>query len=203
MDKFGYARVSSISQNLDRQIEALEQAGCQKIIKEKRSGKNIGERPELLHLLDLLREDDELVVVSLDRISRDYDDIQSIVKELRDKGVKLTVLDMPYLNSNTNNEALDKMLQDLFLSVMGFVSQNEREKIRERQRQGIELAKKKGKYKGKKVVYGPKAKNKKNRLVYEKVCEELDKDTPILTIANSLGISRQTVYNIKKRRDDC
>lgn len=196
MDTFGYARVSSNDQNLDRQLEQLKEYGCDKIYKEKISGKNIDDRKELQALLNILREDDELVVISLDRLSRNYDDIQSIVKQLRDKGVKLTVLDMPYLSSNTNNPALDKMLQDLFLSVMAFVSENEREKIRERQKQGIEIAKAKGVYKGRQTEYSNDSKDPQKKYIYESIVNDLKAGEPKMRIAKKYGVSRTTVYKI-------
>lgn len=198
MDKFGYARVSTQDQNLARQLKQLKDYGCDKIYQEKVSGKNISDREELQKLLSILREDDELVVISLDRLSRNYDDIQSIVKQLRDKGVKFTVLDMPYLSSNTNNPTLDKMMQDLFLSVMSFVSENEREKIRERQRQGIELAKQRGAYKGRQTEYSKNSKDPQKQLIYNTIVELLEKGEPKQRIAKKTGVSRPTVYKIAK-----
>lgn len=202
MDKFGYARVSTREQNLDRQLEQLEEYGCDKVVQEKQSGKNIDDRKELQQLLSILREDDELVVVSLDRLSRNYDDIQSIVKQLRDKGVKFTVLDMPYLSSSTNNPALDKMMQDLFLSVMSFVSENEREKIRERQRQGIELAKERGVYKGRKTEYSKDSENPQKKLIYDTIVDLLRKGEPKQRIAKKTGVSRTTVYKIARELEE-
>lgn len=196
MDTFGYARVSSTDQNLQRQLEQLKEYGCDKIYQEKKSGKNIAKREELQKLLSILREDDELVVISLDRLSRNYDDIQSIVKQLRDKGVKFTVLDMPYLSSNTDNPTLDKMMQDLFLSVMSFVSQNEREKIRERQRQGIELAKERGAYKGRKTEYCKESKDPQKKYIYESIVNDLKAGEPKMRIAKKYGVSRTTIYKI-------
>lgn len=200
--KIGYARVSTREQNLDRQLEQLEEYGCDKVVQEKQSGKNIDDRKELQQLLSILREDDELVVVSLDRLSRNYDDIQSIVKQLRDKGVKFTVLDMPYLSSSTNNPALDKMMQDLFLSVMSFVSENEREKIRERQRQGIELAKERGVYKGRKTEYSKDSENPQKKLIYDTIVDLLRKGEPKQRIAKKTGVSRTTVYKIARELEE-
>lgn len=202
MDTFGYARVSSTDQNLDRQIEQLKEYGCDKIYQEKQSGKNIDDRKELQKLLSILREDDELVVISLDRLSRNYDDIQSIVKQLREKGVKFTVLDMPYLSSSTNNPTLDKMMQDLFLSVMSFVSENEREKIRERQRQGIELAKERGAYKGRQTEYSKDSKDPQKKLIYDTIVDLLRKGEPKQRIAKKTGVSRTTVYKIARELEE-
>lgn len=198
MDRFGYARISSTDQNLERQLEQLNEYKCDKIYQEKISGKNISDRKELQKLLSILREDDELVIASLDRLSRNYDDIQSIVKQLRDKGVKLTVLDMQYLNINTGNDVMDKMLFDMFISVMSFVSQNEREKIRERQRQGIELAKQRGAYKGRKTEYSIDSKDPQKRIIYQSIVKGLLNDEPKQYIARVNNVSRTTVYKIDK-----
>lgn len=202
MDTFGYARVSTQDQNLARQLKQLKEYGCDKIYQEKKSGKNIEEREELQKLLSILREDDELVIASLDRLSRNYDDIQAIVKQLRNKGVKFTVLDMPYMNNNSNDPLFDKMMQDLFISVMGFVSQNEREKIKDRQRQGIELAKQRGAYKGRQTEYCANSKDPQKRLIYNTIVDLLAKGEPKQRIAKQTGVSRPTVYKIEKEMQE-
>lgn len=194
-----YARVSSKDQNLARQIERAKKVKAKKIFVEKISGKNL-DRPELKRMMNYLREGDTLEVVSLDRLSRNYNDLKELVQKLRSKKVKLIVDDLP--QAQTNNELVDQFMMDIMIQLMGFVAQNEREKIRERQEQGIRIAKNKGLYKGGTVKYSSTAKDPKNRLVWETVVKMLKSSDPyysISKIARKAGISRQQVYRIKKR----
>ena len=133
-----YCRVSSKDQNLDRQLERAKEVKADKIFTDKFSGKNL-DRPALKKMLDYIREGDTLEVVSLDRLSRDYNDLKELVQQMRKMGVKLIVDDLP--QANTDNELVDQFMMDMMIQLMGFVAQNEREKIRERQAQGIKLAK--------------------------------------------------------------
>lgn len=97
--------------------------------------------------MNYIREDDTVEVLSLDRLSRSYQDIQHLVQQFKDKQVKLIVDDLP--QTHTGNDLVDQFMLDMMINLMGFVAQNEREKIRERQRQGIEQAKKRGAFKRK------------------------------------------------------
>lgn len=192
-----YCRVSSRDQNLARQLERAKKAGADKIFADKFSGKNL-DRPEFQKMMQYLREGDVLEVSSLDRLSRDYDDLQDLVSKLRKMKVKLIADDLPQLN--TGNDLMDRAMMDMFVSLIGFVAQNERQKIRERQRQGIELAKARGVYKGGKIKYGPDAKDPRNRIVWEQVVKMLkSKQYPISMIARTTGLSRTQVYRIKNR----
>lgn len=192
-----YCRVSSRDQNLARQLERAKQVKADKIFADKFSGKNL-DRPEFRKMMQYLREGDVLEVSSLDRLSRDYDDLQDLVSKLRKMKVKLIADDLPQLN--TGNDLMDRAMMDMFVSLIGFVAQNERQKIRERQRQGIELAKARGVYKGGKIKYGPDAKDPKNRIVWEQVVKMLkSKQYPISMIARTTGLSRTQVYRIKNR----
>ena len=144
---YGYARVSTKDQNLSRQLEQLKKENCNKIFKEKVSGKNIEDRIEIQKLLNILKASDTVVISSLDRLSRNYEDIKHLYNEIVNvKHCNLLVLDMPCLSAN-NDSLISKFMNELILNVLAFVSENEKEKIRERQKQGIEIAKKKGKYK--------------------------------------------------------
>ena len=145
-----YARVSSKGQNLDRQLARAKEVEADKIFTDKFSGKNT-DRPGLHELLDYVREGDTVEVVSLDRLSRNYQDIQRLVQELKNKGVSLIVDDLP--QTHTGNDLVDQFMLDMMINLMGFVAQNEREKIKERQRQGIAQAKKRGAYKGRPVKF--------------------------------------------------
>nr|WP_187239730.1 recombinase family protein [Lacticaseibacillus paracasei] len=197
MMKVGYARVSSTDQNLARQLEHLQQAGAEKIFQEKVSGKDVEHRPELLKALDYVRQGDVLVVDSLDRLSRDYDDAGNLIRRLRGEGVKLDVLDAPFLSSKTGNADLDKMMSDLFVTILSYIAQNERKEIKARQRAGIELAKKRGAYKGKPRLYAPDSPDRKKRFIYQQVVKLLKEGTPIAQIARTAGLSRSQVYRIR------
>ena len=198
--KIGYIRASTKDQNLARQIEMMKQEGVNKVFSEKVSGKDMN-RKELKALLKFAREGDEIIVSSLDRLGRDYQDIKEIVRQLQQRCIRLTIIDAPFLNFNTGNNTLDTAMFDMFLSLLGYIAQNEREKILERQRQGIKLAKQRGVYKGRPIQYHEHAKNAKDRLIYHNVKRMLEEHVPVTQIAKENGISRQTVYIIRKRLD--
>lgn len=190
-----YCRVSSKDQNLARQLARAKEVHADKIFADKISGKNL-DRPEFQKMMKYLREGDVLEVVSLDRLSRNYKDLKDLVSKFRDMKVKLIADDLPQLNSD--NELINNFMMDLLISMMGFVAQNEREKIRERQRQGIELAKKAGKYTGRVIKYSPNAKDPKNRWVWETVTKMLDsKKYSMSEIGRAVGIGRNQVYRIR------
>ena len=190
-----YCRVSAKDQNLARQLERAKEVHADKVFSDKVSGKNL-DRPAFTKMMRYLREGDVLEVVSLDRLSRNYKDLKDLVSKLRDMKVKFIADDLPQTNSD--NELINNFMMDLIISVMGFVAQNEREKIRERQRQGIELAKKAGKYTGRVIKYSPNAKRPQDRWTWEKVTEMLDsKKYSMYEIGRAVGIGRNQVYRIK------
>lgn len=158
-----YVRVSSKDQNLERQLFRAKQANADKVFEDKKSGKNI-DRPGLKEMLNYIREGDTLEVVSLDRLSRNYNDIKKLVQLFKEKKVKLLVDDLPV--THTGNDLVDNFLLDIMINLMGFVAENERQKIRERQRQGIVRAKQNGKYKGRSKKYSPTSTSREGRLVY-------------------------------------
>lgn len=190
-----YCRVSSKDQNLARQLARAKEVHADKVFSDKISGKNL-DRPEFSKMMKYLREGDVLEVVSLDRLSRNYKDLKDLVSKLRDMGVKLIADDLPQLNSD--NELINNFMMDLLINMMGFVAQNEREKIRERQAQGIALAKKMGKYHGRVIKYSPTSKDPKNRWVWETVTNMLDsKKYSMSEIGRAVGIGRNQVYRIR------
>ena len=144
---YGYVRVSTKNQNEDRQLVAMRDFGIpeDRIIVEKQSGKDFESRPLYQKLLRRLRAGDTLVVLSIDRLGRNYEEIleqwRLITKE---RGVYIVVLDMPLLNTQDCNEPVRKLITDLVLQVFSYVAQTERENIRVRQREGIEAAKARG-----------------------------------------------------------
>lgn len=194
----GYMRVSTLDQQLDRQLIQLEEAGCEKIFEEKVSGKNVSDRDVFKDCLTFLRQADTLVVTSLDRLGRQYQDITHIVNELNQRDIKLMVLDMPFLNVNIEDESMARLLKDMIINLLSYVAETERQKMLERQAQGIAIAKKKGVYKGKPFEYSPTAKNKHKRIIYFNIIDELKKGTAISQIARKYGVSRKLVYRIRK-----
>jgi DNA invertase Pin-like site-specific DNA recombinase len=198
MAKFGYIRVSTLEQHVERQVAELLAVGVDQdfLYIDKASGKDTN-RPQFQELMKTIRQKDELVVSSLDRLGRNYDDILVTVKDLRSRGVKLTILDASFLNFNTGNPTLDKAMFDMFLSLLSYISQNEREKILERQRAGIEQAKLRGVYKGQPPRYCANAKGK-DLAVYQKVVSLIEQGVPKTRIAAITGISRGTVYKIAR-----
>lgn len=139
--KIGYVRVSTEEQNEARQVEALEKLGVEKIYIEKKSGKNL-DRPVLQEMLDFIREGDTVYVHDLSRISRSLTDLLNLVELLHKKRVHL-VSEKESVNTETPTGRL-------FLSIVGAINEFERTNLLERQREGIEIAKREGKYKGRK-----------------------------------------------------
>lgn len=139
----GYARVSSGSQSLDVQLEALAAAGCEKVFSEKKSGTSAAERTALEDALDFVREGDTLVVMRLDRLARSSIDLHNIIARLTKKGVKFRCLQQSGVDTDTG-------MGKLVLAILGAVAEFETDIRKERQREGIEKAKAAGKYRGRK-----------------------------------------------------
>lgn len=196
-----YARVSSQDQNLDRQLSRANAVNADKIFTDKLSGKNT-DRPGLTAMFDYVREGDKVEVVSLDRLSRNYQDIKKLVQQLKDKKVKLIVDDLP--QTHTNNSLVDEFMLDIMINLMGFVADNERQKIRERQRQGIEQAKRRGAYQGRPKKYAPDSKDREGWLVFNNVKRAYlaGNYTSKSELAKRNGLSRQQLYRIIKLIDD-
>lgn len=178
----GYIRVSTLDQNTVRQEEQLEGFNLDAVFTDKASGKDTA-RPELQAALKHLRKGDTLIVHSMDRLARNLDDLRSIVKGLTDKGVAVQ-----FIKESMTFTGEDSPMAQLMLSVMGAFAEFERSLIKERQREGIAVAKTKGVYTGRKpilsdtqaaeLVAKDKANGGKNRAA----------------LAREYGISRETFY---------
>ena len=144
----GYARVSTIDQNLDRQIENLQSFGAEKIFTEKQSGKSVENRPIFQEVLNFLRMGDRLIIESLDRLGRNYDEIIQTVNYLKEKEAQLMITSLPMMNEVIGNPLLDKFMKDLIIQILAMISEQERNESKRRQAQGIKIAKEKGVYKG-------------------------------------------------------
>ncbi|MDT2597472.1 recombinase family protein [Enterococcus dongliensis] len=195
MTKIGYARVSSKEQNLERQFELLKCAEVKKIFYDKLSGKD-NNRPQLKEMLNYIREDDIIVVSELDRLGRNNKEITSIMNQIQDKGATIEILNLPSL-SGIQDDNLRRLLNNLIIELFKYTAENERKQIRERQRQGIELAKEKGKYRGRPLAYSADSTDKQKRVTHEKIVEMLGEDVPITQISKELDVSRNTIYRIR------
>ena len=193
----GYARVSSIDQNLERQLENLKTFGVEKIFTEKQSGKSIENRPVLQEVLNFVRMGDRFIVESIDRLGRNYDEIIETVGYLKEKDVQLMITSLPMMNEVIDNPLLDKFMKDLIVQILAMVSEQERNESKRRQAQGIQVAKEKGVYKGRPLLYSPNAKDPQKRVIYHRVVEMLEEGQAISKIAKEVNITRQTVYRIK------
>ncbi|HEY7552922.1 MAG TPA: recombinase family protein [Hyphomicrobiaceae bacterium] len=174
---YGYARVSSIDQELSVQKAALKAAGCTVIRAEKVSGTSRKGRTELETLMDFLRAGDTLVVTRIDRLARSLRDLQNLVHELQEKGVYLKATEQPIDTSTPAGKA--------FLGMLGVFAEFETNLRRERQMEGINAAKERGVYKGRKPSIDP-----------AEVRRLQEKGLGATEIAKQLGIGRASVYRV-------
>lgn len=148
---YGYIRVSSTDQNGDRQLIAMKEKTVPEcnVYMDKQSGKDF-ERPEYKRLLRRLRQGDLLYILSIDRLGRNYLEVQEQWRKLtKEIGVDICVIDMPLLDTRQGKDLMGTFIADLVLQILSFVAQNERENIRKRQEEGIAAAKARG------VRFGP------------------------------------------------
>ena len=179
--KIGYARVSTEDQNLARQLEELDKLKLIKVFTDKSSGKDTN-REGFQQMMDYVREGDELYVLSMDRLARSTVALLTVTQTLKDKGVSVHFLkENVHIVPHGNESAIS----DLLLTMLGAVAQFERSLIRERQAQGIALAKKRGAYKGRKPT-SPAVIAKAQSMIIEGI--------PKSKIARKLGVSRKTLY---------
>jgi DNA invertase Pin-like site-specific DNA recombinase len=176
--RIGYVRVSSIDQNPDRQLEAIN---ADKVFIDKASGKDSA-RPQLELLLDFVREGDTVVVSSMDRLARNLDDLRRLVHDLTGRGVRVE-----FIKEGLTFTGEDSAMSKLLLSMMGAFAEFERSLIHERQAEGISLAKKRGAYRGRKR----KALSQEQLVT---IRERLSSGTSKASIARELGLSRETLY---------
>lgn len=141
---FGYIRVSTREQNEERQIIALKSFGVGELYVDKQSGKDF-DRPQYKRLLRKIKSGDTLVVKSIDRLGRNYDDILEQWRHItKDKHADIVVLDMPLLDTRRSNDLTGTLIADIVLQLLSYVAQTEREFIRQRQAEGIAAAKARG-----------------------------------------------------------
>jgi DNA invertase Pin-like site-specific DNA recombinase len=176
--RVGYQRVSTYDQNTGRQLDSVE---LDKLFTDHASGKDTN-RPELGRALDYVREDDVLVIHSMDRLARNLEDLRRIVRELTGKGVRVE-----FVKESLTFTGEDSAMSTLLLSMLGAVAEFERSMILERQREGIAIAKAAGKYKGRKPSLTPSQ--------VSELRQRLAAGESVTALAAEYGISRQTIYN--------
>lgn len=180
--KVGYARVSTIGQSLEIQLEALTKEGCEKIFHEKVSGKEAANRSELQHALDYVREGDVLVVTKLDRLARSMIDLGQIAKRLKDKGVGLKALDQSAVDTTSPTG-------EFLFNIIGAVASFERALILERTAEGRANAMQRGVKFGKKPSLSP-AKIESLKADYATWAGSK------IELAEKYGISRASLYRL-------
>jgi DNA invertase Pin-like site-specific DNA recombinase len=177
----GYIRVSTFEQNTDRQLEGIQ---LDKVFTDKASGKDT-KRPELELLIQYVREGDTVVVHSMDRLARNLDDLRQTVQKLTGRSIRIQ-----FVKESLTFTGEDSPMANLMLSVMGAFAEFERALIRERQREGIALAKQRGVYRGRKRSLSDKE--------IAEVRQRIEAGEKKAKIARDYGISRETLYQYLK-----
>lgn len=175
--RIGYIRVSTFDQNPERQLDSIK---VDRTFTDKASGKDI-KRPELEALISFARTGDTIVVHSMDRLARNLDDLRRLVQMLTQRGVKIE-----FIKEHLSFTGEDSPMANLMLSVMGAFAEFERSLIKERQREGIALAKQRGAYRGRK-------KSLSDMQIIELRCQIASGDKKA-QVARDFGISRETLY---------
>ena len=189
---YGYVRVSSIDQNEDRQLIVMDENNVPKgnVYIDKQSGKDF-ERPQYKKLVRKLKEGDLLYIFSIDRLGRNYEDIQKQWRILtKDIGIDICVIDMPLLDTRNGKDLMGTFIADLVLQILSFVAQNERENIKKRQAEGIAAAKAKG------IKFGrPESPLPEN---FDKIIKDWDKGK--LSTAEALKLCNMSESTFYRRR---
>ncbi|WP_048344634.1 recombinase family protein [Limosilactobacillus mucosae] len=189
MAKIGYARVSSKEQHLNRQLAALKDVD--KLFTDKLSGATT-KRPELQKMLAYIREGDIVLVTELDRLGRNNQDLTKIMNTIQNKGATLDVLNLPSM-TGIGDPNLRQLMTNLIIELYKYQAESERKRIIERQQQGIALAKRQGKYHGRKPQY---AKDDPRLLhafkLYQNGMSDMD-------VARNTGIKRTTFIRYRKK----
>ena len=180
--KIGYIRVSSFDQNPERQLEGII---LNKKFIDKASGKNTS-RPQLEAMLDYVRDGDTVIVHSMDRLARNLDDLRRLVTQLTAQEIKIE-----FVKEGLTFTGEDSPMSKLLLSVMGAFAEFERSLIKERQMEGIALAKKRGAYKGRKAILSQDQ--------VDEIKERVARGDKKSNIARDFGISRETLYQYLRK----
>jgi DNA invertase Pin-like site-specific DNA recombinase len=189
MKLYGYIRVSSIDQCEDRQIIAMTEKGIppENIFTDKQSGKDF-ERVSYKNLAKKLCSGDLLYISSIDRLGRNYEEIQNQWRVLtKEKGVDIAVIDMPLLDTRLNKDLMGTFIADLVLQILSFCSHNERDTIRKRQAEGIKAARARGVHLGRPVKKPPEN--------FTDLIKSWERgELPISTVIKQTGLTESTFY---------
>lgn len=189
MAKIGYARVSSKEQHLDRQLAALKDVD--KLFTDKLSGASTN-RPELQKMLAYIREGDIVLVTELDRLGRNNHDLTKIMNSIQNKGATLDVLNLPSMTGIADPN-LRQLMTNLIIELYKYQAESERKRIIERQQQGIALAKRQGKYHGRKPQYAKDDPRLQHAFkLYRAGMSDVD-------VARNTGIKRTTFIRYRKK----
>lgn len=187
---YGYVRVSSREQNEERQVVAMREFGVPEacIMIEKQSGKDFN-RPVYIRLVKKMKPEDTLVIKSIDRLGRNYEEILEQWRYLtKEKRVDVVVLDMPLLDTRNGRDLTGTLIADIVLQLLSYVAETEREFIKQRQREGIEVARANGVHLGRRAMTRPKN--------YSEIRSAWEKgEISGRTAAKLLGISHTTFRN--------
>jgi DNA invertase Pin-like site-specific DNA recombinase len=190
MSYIGYIRVSSTKQNTARQRRALKEAGCEKFYEEKISGINI-ERPELQRMMSDLQQGDTVIVHEISRLSRSVKDLLNIVDDIKMKGASLKSLNEGWLDTTNENP-----MNEFLLNIFGSLAQLERGMTLQRQKEGIEIAKSQGKYRGRKIEVRIGGKKSEKAL---QALEWYKEGRSVRYICKTLSIGTGTLYKLLER----
>ncbi|MGL5652123.1 MAG: recombinase family protein [Paraclostridium sp.] len=186
----GYCRVSTNEQNLDRQIESLKKYGCEKIYCDKATGKNFN-RPEYIKLKDAIRSGDTLVVHEFDRLGRNKRLTLKEIQYFKDNQIRLVALNLPTTQLDTDDNLMLETINNIIIELYTMMAQDEIEKREKRQREGIELALKKGVRFGRRTVSYPKEWDSVIELVNKKAISNV-------RAMEILGLKKTTYYKLLK-----
>jgi DNA invertase Pin-like site-specific DNA recombinase len=184
--RVGYIRVSTEEQNPERQLEGI---ALDRVFTDRASAKDVN-RPELTELLGFIREGDVLVVHSMDRLARNLDDLRRLVMQLTRRGIRIEFVKEGLLFSGE-----DSPMANLLLSVVGAFAEFERALLKERQKEGIALAKKRGVYRGRKKSLQPEQ--------IAELSSRIRAGEKKTIVARALGISRETLYQYLRQKEPC
>ncbi len=181
--KFGYARVSTEEQNLDRQIDALKEMGADEIVEEKMTGTK-ADRPQLIRLMDKLRKGDTVLITDLTRISRSTKDLLNIVDNIKSKGANIKSKKDTWLDTTSDNP-----YNDFLLTVMSGLSQLERDLTSQRTKEGLAAARARGRVGGRRE----KLDSAKKKAIYDLY---IQKQTKLMDICDMFDITKPTLYKV-------
>ncbi|MFE6170189.1 recombinase family protein [Viridibacillus arvi] len=191
---FAYVRISSKEQNIDRQIDAMHSLGIddRDIFIDKQSGKDT-DRPQYQLLKAVVREGDTVLFDSITRLSRNMDDIKKEYSEFSARGINLQFLKEPMLDtSNDTSDVMRQAINDIILTILGAFAQKEREEIRQRQKEGIEAARRRGKHLGRPKVRLTEELVKQFNQLYPRW---KNGELTAVALMKEMGLKRNTFYN--------